>query len=121
KTTIVLKSVADFIPLAAKGQYDLLILGIFYPDPDINYLLFDSTQAVAGGLNFIGYKDPTLDKLLDQGRAEIDAAQAATTYDKLQRYIDQNVVVDPLWTPMNVNGTRAHVAGWHTDPGGDVF
>lgn len=121
KTSIVLKSVADFIPLAAKGQYDLLILGIFYPDPDINYLLFDSSQATAGGLNFIGHKDPTLDKLLEQGRAEIDATQAAATYDKLQRYIDQNVVVDPLWTPLNVNGTRARVGGWHTDPGGDVF
>lgn len=121
KTNIVLKSVADFIPLAAKGDYDLLILGIFNDDPDIMYLLFNSTQAAGGGLNFIHSKIPALDNLLDEGRSQLDAKQAAATYAKIQRYIDQNVIVDPLWTPENVYGVRTRVQGWHTATTGHLF
>lgn len=115
---VVSKPLGDFISQAAKGQFDLMMLGWTYPDPDILYQLFDSSQAVAGGLNFTNYKSATLDSLLVQGRTATDNAQAAAAYAKVQRFIDTNVIIDPLATQIAITGTRARVKGWHTDNAG---
>jgi len=112
---VVIKPLADFVTLASKGQYDMLVLNWTYPDPDFNYLLLDSSQAAAGGLNFTNYKSTTLDNLLVKGRTATDSAQAAATYAQMQRFVDTNVIIDPLATPVNIFGTRAHLKGWHTD------
>ena len=116
---VLIKPLADFITLASKGQYDLLILGWTYPDPDILYLLLHSSQEVAGGLNFTNYKSATLDNLLVKGRTATDTAQAAATYAQLQRFVDTNVIIDPLATPVAITGTRARLKGWHTDNAGN--
>jgi peptide/nickel transport system substrate-binding protein/microcin C transport system substrate-binding protein len=34
--------------------------------------LWHSSSAVKGGSNFVGYKNPEADKLIDQARAELD-------------------------------------------------
>ncbi len=112
---VLIKPLADFVTLASKGQYDMLLLGWTYPDPDILYLLLHSSQAVAGGLNFTNYKSATLDSLLVKGRTATDSSQAAAAYAQLQRFVDTNVIIDPLATPVAITGTRARVKGWHTD------
>jgi len=112
--SIVTKPIGDFIPLAAKGQYDLLLLGWGYPDPDILYQLLHSSQGAGAGLNFTNYKSATLDSLIVKGRTATDTAQAAAAYAQLQRFVDTNVIIDPLVTPVTVFGVRARVKGWHT-------
>ncbi len=109
------KPLGAFIPQAAKGQYDMLILGWSYPDPDLLYQLFHSSQAAAGGLNFTNYKSATLDSLLVKGRTATDQGQAAAVYAQLQRFIDTNVIIDPLATAVTIVGTHARVKGYHTD------
>jgi len=113
--SVVIKPLADFVTLASKGQYDMLVLGWTYPDPDFDYLLLDSSQAAAGGLNFTNYKSATLDNLLVKGRTATDSSQAAAAYAQMQRLVDTNVIIDPLATPVNIFGTRARLKGWHTD------
>ncbi|MDQ2831262.1 MAG: ABC transporter substrate-binding protein [Chloroflexota bacterium] len=112
--SIVTKPLGDFIPLAAKGQYDLLLLGWGYPDPDFLYQLLDSSQGAGAGLNFTNYKSATLDSLIVKGRTATDNGQAATAYAQLQRFVDTNVIIDPLVTPAAIYGVRTRVKGWHT-------
>ncbi len=112
--SIVTKPIGDFIPLAAKGQYDLLLLGWGYPDPDLLYQLLHSSQGAGAGLNFTNYKSATLDSLIIKGRTATDTGQAAAAYAQLQRFVDTNVVIDPLVTPVIVYGVRSRVGGWHT-------
>ena len=49
-----------------------------------------------------------------KGRTATDTGQAAATYAQLQRFVDTNVIIDPLVTPASVYGVRARVKGWHT-------
>jgi len=112
--SIVTKPIGDYIPVAAKGQYDLLLLGWGYTDPDILYQLLHSSQEAGAGLNFTNYKSATLDSLITKGRTSTDNGQAATAYAQLQQFVDANVVIDPLVTPVIDYGVRARVKGWHT-------
>jgi peptide/nickel transport system substrate-binding protein len=112
---IVSKPTADYISLAQKGNFDLLVDDFYSPDADVLYTSFDSTQETGGGLNFTFYKSPALDKLLVEGRSTFDAKQAQAAYSAAQRYILQNVVTDPLWIPQTVFGVRSNIGGFHTD------
>ena len=111
--TIVSKALGELVPVAAKGQYDLLLLDYGYADPDVLYNFLHSSQGKGAGLNFTNYTNATLDNLLTQGRTTTDQGQTAAIYAKLQRFIDTNVIMDPLVTPVTVFGVRSRVQGWN--------
>lgn len=115
KVNIVSKPTADYIPLAQKGNFDLLIDDFYSPDADVLYSTYNSTQEVGGGLNFTFYKNVELDKLTVQGRSTFDQQAAFAAYSAAQRYILQNVITDPLWIPETVFGVRSTIGGFHTD------
>jgi peptide/nickel transport system substrate-binding protein len=115
---IVTKPVAAFFSVAGKGQFDLIIESWGWPDPDFLYQLFDSSQEAAGGLNYTFYRSATLDNLIVRGRTTVDVRAAARVYTQLQRFMDQNVIVDPLLTDETVYAVRASIRGWHQDNGG---
>ena len=115
KVNIVSKPTADYLSLAQKGNFDLLLDSFYAPDADVLYTLYHSSQETGGGLNFTFYKNASLDKLIVQGRSTLDSKQAAAAYSSAQRFIVQNVITDPLWIPVTVYGVRKHVQGFHTD------
>src|SRR5581483_1692817 len=115
------KALGELVPLAAKGQYDLLLLDYGYTDPDVLYNFLHSSQGKGAGLNFTNYKSATLDNLLTQGRTTTDLGQAAAIYAKLQRFIDTNVIMDPLVTPVTVYGVRSRVQGWNISSDGTIL
>jgi len=119
--SIAIKPIGDFVSLAAKGQYDLLLLGWGYPDPDFLYQLLHSSQGAGAGLNFTNYKSATLDDLIVKGRTSTDQGQATAAYAQLQRFVDTNVVIDPLVTQVFDYGTRARVKGWHTSSDSSIL
>ena len=56
-----------------KGKFDATILGWnILQDPDI-YDVWHSSKAVAGGLNFVKFKNSELDELLEKGRTTLAA------------------------------------------------
>src|SRR6185369_8402425 len=52
------------------------------PDPD-QYYLWDSTQST----NFTGYKNPRIDKLLEDGRKSIDQSERKSIYQDFQQFL----------------------------------
>lgn len=70
-----------------KGKFDAVILGWTIPqDPDI-FQIWHSSQAHDGGLNFIHYKNPEMDKLLEEARSTPDQAVRAQMYFRAQEIL----------------------------------
>jgi microcin C transport system substrate-binding protein len=53
--------------------------------------IWHSSSAVKGGSNFIGYKNPEVDKLIDEGRMELDKKKRITLYRAIYRKIAADV------------------------------
>jgi peptide/nickel transport system substrate-binding protein len=113
KATVETKAVADYIPAAAKGEFDLNYLGWSWPDADAVYPLFHSSQETGTGLNFTFLKSATLDSLIVGGRQQTNPKKAAVIYAELQKFMNQNVIIDPLWTDLSIRAARSRVHGWH--------
>jgi peptide/nickel transport system substrate-binding protein len=70
-----------------KGRFDALILGWnILQDPDIS-TVWHSSRAEDGGLNFIKYINPELDKWLDIGRNTLDMKVRKEAYDHVQEIL----------------------------------
>lgn len=70
-------------------------------DPDTQYVWWYSSSIV----NFGRVKDPVVDKLLDEGRAESDAAKRKTIYEDLNRQFSKEVHdVWLVWTLRGIVG-----------------
>ncbi len=62
------------------GDFDVVILGWGLSlDPD-QYNIWHSSQQAPGQFNFVGYSNPKVDKLLEQGRAEFDPEKRMKIY-----------------------------------------
>ncbi len=62
------------------GDFDVVILGWGLGlDPD-QYNIWHSSQQAPGQFNFIGYQNPTVDQLLEQGRIELDPDKRQEIY-----------------------------------------
>lgn len=70
-----------------KGRFDAVLLGwSITPDPDA-YEVWHSSQTGPGQLNFIGYKNPEVDELLDRARHSLDPAFRKPLYDRFQEIL----------------------------------
>jgi peptide/nickel transport system substrate-binding protein len=113
QVNVVNKPLADYFPVAAKGDFDLNVLSYSGTDPDILYTLFHSSQETATGSNYTFYKNATLDKLIVQGREAQSNASAIQAYDAAQRFIDSHTLADPLIDPYGTVGVSTRVGGYH--------
>jgi peptide/nickel transport system substrate-binding protein len=65
------------------GNYQAAIFGWdLDPDPD-PYAIFHSSQFPPRGYNFVYYVSPQADKLIEDGRRQIDRAKRVATYRQL--------------------------------------
>jgi peptide/nickel transport system substrate-binding protein len=82
-----------------KGNFDALVLGwTITQDPDA-FDVWHSSRAVPGGLNFVGYKNPEVDALLDKGRHTVDQAERKKIYDAFQRILHRDQPYMFLYAP----------------------
>jgi peptide/nickel transport system substrate-binding protein len=92
------------------GNFDVVLLGWNIPqDPD-NYTVWHSSNAVPGGLNFIQYKNPEVDKLLEEGRSTFDDKERQKAYFKFQEILSQDQPYVFLYVPyaLPVVSSRIH-------------
>ncbi len=82
-----------------KGRFDAVILGWTIPqDPDI-FQIWHSSQAHDGGLNFIHYRNPALDRLLEEARATPNQQARVAMYAKIQEILAEDQPYCFLFVP----------------------
>ncbi len=79
---------ASFISRFIKtGDFDVVVLGWGLGlDPD-QYNIWHSSQQAPGQFNFIGYNNPTVDQLLEQGRLELNPDKRMKIYHEFARVL----------------------------------
>ena len=79
---------ASFISRFIKtGDFDVVVLGWGLGlDPD-QYNIWHSSQQAPGQFNFIGYQNSTVDKLLEQGRLELDPDKRMKIYHEFAQVL----------------------------------
>ncbi|MFH1684648.1 MAG: peptide-binding protein [Candidatus Margulisiibacteriota bacterium] len=97
---------------APKGpkEFDAVIIGWSLGlDPDA-YSIWHSSQ-YPKGFNFIDYKDPEADRLLEEGRTTMDKGKRKQIYAKLWKTIAEDQPYVFLWYPKSIAGVRERVGG----------
>ena len=79
------------LDLLNRKDFDAITLGWTSGIETDIYQMFHSTQTVAGGDNFIGYRNPELDRLIDRARATVDEDERMPIWRQAERilYDDQ--------------------------------
>lgn len=104
-----------------KCQYDSLIVGWDPPfglDPDY-YMRIHSSQnpCEAGvGANYTQYKNPEVDKLLEDGLRETDPAKRKEIYWKVQAILADELPFAPIFAYLNVEGIKAGLLNYKPNP-----
>jgi peptide/nickel transport system substrate-binding protein len=91
-------------------DFDAVIIGWSTGvDPD-SYSIWHSSQ-YPKGLNFVGYNNPKVDKLLDAGRREQSKAARKKIYAQMYKEITSDAPYIFLWYPNVLSGVRKRVGG----------
>ncbi len=91
-------------------EFDSLIIGWSLGiDPD-SYSIWHSSQ-FPNGLNFINYRSPSVDRLLEEGRIETDKAKRKLIYSRIQKEIAKDQPYIFLWYPKAVSAVSKNVKG----------
>jgi peptide/nickel transport system substrate-binding protein len=81
-------------------MYTLQFVGV--TDPDILRLVYHSQQVPPTGLNRVRYKNPDVDRLIEEASAASDEEQRRELYRQTQRRIAEDVPYVALWYKTNV-------------------
>jgi peptide/nickel transport system substrate-binding protein len=119
KVNLAIKAVPDAQADMSKGQMDMFV-GLSGGD-DL-YTEFDSHEGPdAGGGNFNFLHDTRLDHLLVQSREIVSPRKAQPVLNALQRYMNQQGIVVPLFSRELIAATRSHVQGYRYVPGSNTL
>lgn len=101
-----------------KGNFEAIVMGwTITQDPD-SYDVWHSSKAVPGGLNFIGYKNPEVDALLEKGRRLLRPEERKPVYDRLQEILREEAPYTFLYVPMSLPMLSARINGVEPAPAG---
>jgi peptide/nickel transport system substrate-binding protein len=103
---------ASFIGRFIKtGEFDAVLLGWSLSlDPD-QYGIWHSSQQAPGQFNFIGYNNPEVDKLLEQGRLELDSDKRAKIYHEFSRILLEDSPVVYLYAGYGLPAIHKRIKG----------
>ena len=103
-----------------QGNYDLYTLtGVGISDPDWYTFLLHSKSHPPDGANRMLYASADMDRLLDQGRTELDPEARTLIYRDVQRLRRDDLPLLPLWYQHNVGVSGGNVQDWSIPPSGD--
>ncbi len=92
-------------------RFSAVILGwATGPDPDL-YDIFHSSKIKPPGLNFVGYANPELDKLLEEGRYTLDKEKRKKIYYKVQEILAEDQPYTFLYIPMSLEAIHKRFHG----------
>ncbi|HEY3300394.1 MAG TPA: peptide-binding protein [Methylophilaceae bacterium] len=103
---------ASFISRFIKtGDFDAVVLGWSLSlDPD-QYNIWHSSQQAPGQFNFIGYHNPKVDELLEQGRLELDPDKRMKIYHEFSKILLEDSPVVYLSAGYGLSAIHKRVKG----------
>lgn len=102
-----------------KGKFQMATLRwIGALDPDIYRLAFHSSEKPPGR-NRGRYANPNLDKILEQGLKESNKTKRVAIYQKVQKIINDDLAIIPLWYDEQVSIVHRRVMNYQPHLGGD--
>jgi peptide/nickel transport system substrate-binding protein len=101
-----------------KGNFEAVILGwTISPDPDL-FDIWHSSKTGPKELNFIGYKNPEVDRLLIEGRSTFDMESRRSCYYRLQEVLAEDQPYTFLYVPDALPVVSARFRGIQPAPAG---
>lgn len=103
---------ASFIERFIKtGDFDVVVLGWSLAlDPD-QYSIWHSSQQAPGQFNFIGYNNPRVDKLLEQGRMELNPDKRMKIYHEFAQVLLEDSPVVYLYAGYGLPAIHKRIKG----------
>ncbi len=103
---------ASFISRFIKtGDFDVVILGWGLGlDPD-QFNIWHSSQQAPGQFNFIGYNNPNIDKLLEQGRTELNPDNRQKIYHEFAKVLLEDSPIVYLSAGYGLSAIHKRVKG----------
>lgn len=103
---------ASFIGRFIKtGEFDAVVLGWSLSlDPD-QYSIWHSSQQAPGQFNFIGYQNPRVDRLLEQGRLELDPDKRMRIYHEFARILQEDSPIVYLYAGYGLPAIHKRIKG----------
>ncbi len=99
--------------LARQGKSNMTFMEWRGIDPDILTVQFHSKNI--GGWNMGHFRNPALDRLLDEGRALVDPKQRLPLYQKAQMVIMDQAATLPLYNLIAIDGAKNNLTGMRYD------
>lgn len=82
----------SFLKILDEGTFDTLAMSWGSSDPEWDpKQIWHSDSAIVGGSNFVHYKNPEVDKLIDSGREMMDKKKRIAAFQKVYEIIAQDV------------------------------
>lgn len=81
------------------------------PDPDC-FTEWHSTQTGQDGMNYLTYKNPKVDKILEQARSTYDREKRKKLYAEFQKIVSGDAAYVFLWSPKSVIGVNERLQGY---------
>ena len=104
-----------------KGNFESVILGwTISPDPDL-FDIFHSSKTGPRELNFIGYKNPEVDRLLVEGRGTFDVEKRRMCYYRIQDILAADQPYTFLYVPDALPVVSARFRGIEPAPAGITY
>jgi peptide/nickel transport system substrate-binding protein len=103
------------------GNFDATILGWSGgPEPD-QYNIWHSSKTAPRELNFIKYKNPEVDKLLEQGRRTFDQSERKKIYDRFQEILAEEQPYTFLYVAEALPAVAKRFRGIEPSPAGITY
>ncbi|MEI6206004.1 MAG: peptide-binding protein [Desulfuromonadales bacterium] len=101
-----------------KGNFEVVMLGWnISQDPDM-YDIWHSSKTNSGELNFIGYKNAEVDRLLVEGRSTFDVGKRKQAYFRIQEILADEQPYTFLYVPDALPVVSARIRGVEPAPAG---
>jgi peptide/nickel transport system substrate-binding protein len=104
-----------------KRKFDAVILGwTISPDPDL-FDIFHSSKTGPKELNFVGYKNPEVDRLLVAGRTTFDLEERKRCYFRMQDILAEDQPYTFLYVPDSLPVVSVRFRGIEPAPAGIMY
>ena len=101
-----------------KGNFEVVLLAwMTSQDPDM-YDIWHSSKTRPGELNFIGYNNPEVDRLLEEGRSTFDLERRKRAYFRIQDILAEEQPYTFLYVPDALPVVSARIRGIEPAPAG---